>query len=189
MTFEIDTCNFTAPGQYSIIKLKDSDDEGAFTACEYDSNRFTIVYKVTNDITRSLSKLNLGDTVEIQTGLGTGYDIDSIPDGVVLVADESGIPGMLGLLRALVMRGKDCRLVLGYSTKDKIFMIDVFRNLCSNIEILTQDGSNGRQGTADEGIRKVEYVCAAGSIDMLDKLAKKSENGQFNLDGMNVTKW
>lgn len=189
MTFETDECNFTAPGQYSIIKMKDSDGEGAFTACEYDSNRFTVVFKISNDITRNLSQLELGDNVEVQTGLGNGYDVDIIPDGAVLVANGSGIPGMLGLLRALIMRGKDCRLVLGYSTKDKVFMIDVFRNLCSNIEILTADGSNGRQGTADEGIRKVEYVCAAGSIDMLDKLAKKSENGQFNLDGMNVTKW
>lgn len=189
MTFETDSCMFSAPGQYAIIKVIDTNNECSFTVCEYDSRRFTVVYHVNDDASEELAALTVGDTVEIITGLGNGYDVDIIPRGAVLVADANGVPGMLGLLRELLVRGTDCRLVLGYPSKDEVFMIDTFRNLCSNIEVLTKDGSNGRQGNADDGIRKVDYVCASGSIDMLDRLAKKASAGQFNLDGMNVTKW
>lgn len=189
MTFETDECKFTAPGQYSIVRIINSNSECEFTVCEYDSIRFTVVFRVNEDVREELSLLEVGDEVEVQTGLGNGYDISIIPDGAVLVADSNGVPGMLGLLRALLVNGKECRLVLGYPSKDGVFMLDTFRNLCNNIDILTTDGSNGRQGNADDGIRNVEYVCASGSIDMLDRLAKKAKAGQFNLDGMNVTKW
>lgn len=189
MTFETEKCNFTAPGQYATIKIDENGLECSFTVCEYDSNRFTLVFRVSDDASEELSAKELGDIIQVETGLGNGYVVDIIPDEAVLVADSNGVPGMLGLLRELIMKGKSCRLVLGYPSKDGTFMIDTFRNLCSNIEVLTADGSNGRQGNADDGIRKVDYVCASGSIDMLDRLAKKAKAGQFNLDGMNVTKW
>lgn len=189
MTLETDETHFTTPGQYAIIKLPNTDIEDAFTVSEYDGKRFTTVFKVDDDLTKHLSTLRLGDVVEVQTGLGNGYNVEIIPDGAVLLADTTGIPQMFGLLRELLIRGKQCKLVLGYSSKDRIFMIDPFRNLCNNIEILTADGSNGRQGRAYDGIRHAEYVCAAGSVEMLDNIAKKADAGQFNLDGMNVTTW
>jgi dihydroorotate dehydrogenase electron transfer subunit len=117
----------------------------------------------------------------VQTGLGNGYDVDLIPDGTILAADEDGIPEMLGLARELLMHGKNCRLVLGYSSKKDIFMLDAFRNLVNEIEVLTIDGSNGREGTPSDAIRKADYVCASGSAEMLRKLAAKTEDGQFSV--------
>lgn len=191
MKFTIETAetHFTAPGQYAILKLIDSDDESDFTVSEYDGKRFTTVFKMEADVYKKIGALELGDKLEIQTGLGNGYDVADIPDGVIVAADAMGIPQMLGLLRELLMRGKECKLILGYASKDKVFMLPQFRSLCNNIEILTEDGSNGRQGRAYDAVRNTEYVCAAGSIEMLDALAKKADAGQFNLDGMNVTKW
>ena len=89
--------------------------------------------------TDALSKYVEGDTLDVLTGLGNGYDVDSIPDNAVILADTTGIPQMLGLLRELLMRGKECRLILGYETKDHVFMMPQFRNLCNNIEVLTAD--------------------------------------------------
>lgn len=189
LTIETQETHFTAPGQYSIIRIPDTDIEGPYTVCEYDGKRFTIVFRTTEEVSCKLATLELGDKVEIKTGLGNGYDVESIPDGAVLLADTTGIPQMLGLLRELLMRGKDCRLVLGYSSSSKMFMVDTFRNFCNNIEILTADGSNGREGHAYDGIRNADYVCAAGSVEMFGNLGKKAKAGQFNIDGMNVSKW
>lgn len=191
MKFTIETAetHFTAPGQYAELRLTGSDDEGVFIVSEYDGKRFTTVFKMDGHPYESIAQLELGDKLEIRTGLGNGYDVDSIPNGAVVLADTTGIPQMLGLLRELLMRGKECRLVLGYETKDHVFMMPQFRNLCNNIEVLTADGSNGRQGHAYDGIRTAEYAVAAGSVEMLDNIARKADAGQFNLDGMNVTKW
>ena len=191
MKFTIQTqeTHFTRPGQYAELRLKGSEDEEMFIVSEYDGKRFTTVFKIDGRVYEDIATLELGDELEIRTGLGNGYDVDAIPDGAIILADITGIPQMLGLLRELLMRGKECKLILGYDTKDHVFMMPQFRNLCNNIEILTADGSNGRQGRAYDGIRKAEYVVAAGSVEMLDNLAKKADAGQFNLDGMNVTKW
>lgn len=191
MKFTIETAetHFTAPGQYAELRLCGTEDEGVFIVSEYDGKRFTTVFEMDGKPYESISQLELGDKLEIRTGLGNGYDVEAIPDGAVVLADTTGIPQMLGLLRELLMRGKECRLILGYETKDHVFMMPQFRNLCNNIEVLTADGSNGRQGHAYDGIRNADYVVAAGSVEMLDNLARKAEAGQFNLDGMNVTKW
>ncbi len=188
-TIETAETHFTRPGQYAELRLTGSEDEEAFIVSEYDGKRFTVVFKIDGKVYEEISRLELGDKLEVCTGLGNGYDVDDIPDGAVILADTTGIPQMLGLLRELLMRGKECKLILGYETKDHVFMMPQFRNLCNNIEVLTADGSNGRQGRAYDGIRKAEYVVAAGSVEMLDNLAKKADAGQFNLDGMNVTKW
>ena len=188
-TIETAETHFTRPGQYAELRLTGSEDEEAFIVSEYDGKRFTVVFKIDGKVYEEISRLELGDKLEVRTGLGNGYDVDDIPDGAVILADTTGIPQMLGLLRELLMRGKECKLILGYETKDHVFMMPQFRNLCNNIEVLTADGSNGRQGRAYDGIRKAEYVVAAGSVEMLDNLAKKADAGQFNLDGMNVTKW
>ena len=190
MTFELDDCKFSAPGQYANIRVKGSDLDGDYNMSEYDSNRFIVVYRVSTDMaSKELSLLELGDEAEVITGLGNGYTLDEIPNDAVIVADTTGIPQMLGLVKELLMQGKECKLYLGYSSKDRIFMIDFFRNLCNNIEILTADGSNGREGRADDAVRDAKYVCASGSIEMLDRLSKKAEAGQFNVDGTNVVKF
>lgn len=189
-TIETAETHFTRPGQYAEMRLIGSEEEDAFIVSEYDGKRFITVFKIDGSkVHEEIAKLELGDKLEIRTGLGNGYDVDSIPDNAVILADTTGIPQMLGLLRELLMRGKECKLILGYESKDHVFMMPQFRNLCNNIEVLTADGSNGRQGRAYDGVRKADYVVAAGSVEMLDNLAKKATAGQFNLDGMNVTKW
>lgn len=189
MVFSVENCKFTAPGQYVQIKIKGTNLEEEFSMSEYDSNRFTVVFRATDVVSKNLSLLEIGDEVLVVTGLGNGYDLDEIPSGVSIIADTMGVPEMLGLVKELLICGKECNLVLGFASKDKIFMIDSFRNLCKNIEILTMDGSNGREGRADDGIRDAEYVCASGSLEMLDRLSKKAKSGQFNVDGTNVVKF
>ena len=128
-----------------------------------------------------LSQLRPGDDVIVTAGLGNGFDLDAIPDGSCLVADDLGIPEMLGLARSLLMRGKGCRLILSYPTKKDIYMLDTFANLVNEIEVLTLDGSNGREGSASDAVRNAPYICAGGSLSMLKSLADKSDEGQFSL--------
>ena len=123
----------------------------------------------------------MGTEVYVRTGLGNGFDVDAIPEGAILAADIKGVSQMLSLTRELLMQGKNCKLVLGYPDKESIFMVSSFKNLCNDIEVLTEDGSNGRAGKVEDGIREAEYVCAGGSVEMLRKLSENTQNGQFNM--------
>jgi len=80
-----------------------------------------------------------------------------------------------------LMRGISCKLILSYPTKSDIYMLDSFRNLVNEIEVLTLDGSNGREGKASDVIRNASYVCAGGSLEMLKELADRARDGQFSL--------
>jgi dihydroorotate dehydrogenase electron transfer subunit len=152
-----------------------------YQVCDFDSNRFTIVFSTANPESRKLSELSPGDDVLVTTGLGNGFDMDAIPEGAYLVADGMGIPEMLGLARGLLMRGTGCKLALSYPSKKDVYMLDSFRNLVNEIEVLTLDGSNGREGNASDVIRHAPYVCAGGSLEMLKDLAAKTDDGQFSM--------
>jgi NAD(P)H-flavin reductase len=59
--------------------------------------------------------------------------------------------------------------------------LDSFKNLVNEIEVVTLDGSNGREGRAVDVVKNADYVMASGTLDMLKGLAEKSSGGQFSL--------
>lgn len=179
ITIDTAECQFTRPGQIALIELNDRRE--AFPVCEYDGKRFSVAVEVEGDFTKELSEAEMGTEVYVRTGLGNGFDVDAIPEGAILAADIKGVSQMLSLTRELLMQGKNCKLVLGYPDKESIFMVSSFKNLCNDIEVLTEDGSNGRAGKVEDGIREAEYVCAGGSVEMLRKLSENTQNGQFNM--------
>ena len=179
MTFDMGECDFSLPGQYAMIEAGGI--RRPYQVCDFDSNRFTIVFPVEDEESKRLASLEPGEEVLIATGLGNGFDLDAMPGDVCLVADDLGIPEMLGLARSLLMRGKNCRLILSYPSKKDIYMLESFRNLVNEIEVLTLDGSNGREGRASDAVRHASYICAGGSLGMLRSLADKADAGQFSL--------
>lgn len=179
MTIDMGECDFSLPGQYAMIEAGGM--RRPYQVCDFDSNRFTIVFPASGKESGVLAQLKPGDEVLVSTGLGNGFNLEAMPEEVYLVADDMGIPEMLGLARGLLMRGIRCKLVLSYPSKNDIYMLESFRNLVNEIEVLTLDGSNGREGKASDVIRNADYVCAGGSLDMLKELADRSKDGQFSL--------
>ena len=179
MTFDAGESGFEGPGQYAMIEARGR--RKPYQVCEYDSNRFTIVFEADDDISKDLSQLSVGDEVIIDGGLGTGFKSEDIPDEVCIVANGMGIPEMLGVARTLLVRGKKCRTVLEYPSKKDIYLLDSFKNLVNEIEVVTIDGSNGREGRAEDVVKSDEYVLASGTLDMLKKISEKVADGQFSL--------
>ena len=179
ITFDTDECKFRRPGQFAMIESGGV--VRPYPVCDYDSKRFSVVFRTDCDEGTQLLNMEIGQEVGSLTGLGNGFDVDAVPDGAYIVADSAGIAEMLELARSLLTRGKDFKAVLGYTSKDDIFMVDSYRTICNEIEVLTLDGSNGREGTAADVIRHADYVCASGSLPMLRKLVLRCSEGQFSL--------
>ena len=179
MTFDAGRSGFKKPGQYAMIEARGR--RKPYQVCEFDSNRFTIVFEADDDISKDLSELKVGDEVVIEGGLGTGFAPDDTPDEVCIVANGMGIAEMIGVARSMLMRGKRCKTVLEYPSKSEIFLLESFKNLVNEIEVVTVDGSNGREGTAADVVKQDDYVLAGGTLDMLKKLSEKVTSGQFSL--------
>lgn len=185
ITFDTEDCRFTRPGQFAMIEAGGM--VRPYPVCDYDSERFSVVFRTDGEHGKQLVNMAIGSEVGSLTGLGNGFDVDSVPDGSYLVADCAGVAEMLELARALLIRGKGFKAVLGYATKDDIYMVDSFRHICNEIEVLTLDGSNGREGMAADVIRNADYVCASGSLPMLRKLVLRCSEGQFSLSNQMLT--
>lgn len=179
ITFDTDDCRFRRPGQFAMIEAGGL--VRPFPVCDYDSKRFSVVFRADCEEGTQLLNTEIGTEVSALTGLGNGFDVDAIPDGAYIVADSAGVAEMLELARSLLTRGKSFKVVLGYTSRDDIFMVDSYRTICNEIEVLTLDGSNGREGTAADVIRDADYVCASGSLPMLKKLVLRCSEGQFSL--------
>lgn len=172
---------FVAPGQYAKLYVNGTNDGVMAPVAEYDSDRFIIILRVTDEAGKILASYEPGTMLEAELGLGDGFDIEAIPDGCVLAAEGIGIPSLLGLMRQLLMYGKDFRIVLGYDSMDSVYMLKPFETLASNLEIVTVDGSNGRKGHVSRAIHNEDYVCACASEEVLKELLPKTEDGQFAL--------
>ena len=98
MTFDMGECDFRLPGQYAMIEAGGV--RRPYQVCDFDSNRFTVVFPADGKESKILASLSPGEDVTVTMGLGNGFDLDAMPDEVLLVADDLGIPEMLGLSRA-----------------------------------------------------------------------------------------
>ena len=118
MTFDMGECDFRLPGQYAMIEAGGV--RRPYQVCDFDSNRFTVVFPADGKESKILAAQEPGDEVIVNMGLGNGFDLDAMPEEVLLVADDLGIPEMLGLSRVLLVRGIRCKLILSYPSQNDI---------------------------------------------------------------------
>mgnify|MGYP000482485678 FL=1 len=81
MTLETPECAFTAPGQFAMPEVPEKFLRRPISVSSYDSDRYVLIYKVVGDGTKKLSRMEPGEKISSLTGLGNGYDVDTIPDG------------------------------------------------------------------------------------------------------------
>ena len=182
MTLSTTECGFTKPGQFAMIEVPDRFLKRPISVSEYSDDHFTIIYKVVGEGTEILSNMKEGEKVKSLTGCGNGYDIDKIPEGAYIIGGGIGIPPMLGLMKELKKRGGKYKVVLGYNTKNEIFLLDEFRKITDNIIVMTADGSFGKKGFVTDAAEIFPYACACGPLPMLKALDKSTESGQFSLE-------
>ena len=182
MTLETEDCQFEAPGQFAMLELPDRFLRRPISVSAYDSERYTLVYKVVGKGTLQMSRMAAGEEIQALTGLGNGYDVDAVPDNSLIVGGGIGIPPMLQLVKQLVMAGKHARVVLGFNTAAEMFMTEEFELFSGDVTVMTADGSHGRKGFVTDAFQHEPYICACGPIRMLAALNQKCDRGQFSLE-------
>ena len=121
MVLSGDTSAITAPGQFVNIRLSGRFLRRPISVCDWEAGLLTIVYKVVGQGTRQMSLMAPGETLDLLTGLGNGYDLTPVGDSPVLVGGGVGVPPMYGLAKQLRALGKDVQVILGFNTEAEIF--------------------------------------------------------------------
>ncbi len=184
MVMSGDTSDITGAGQFVNIKLEGKYLRRPISVCDYDKDSLTLVYKVVGEGTEQMSEMKKGQTLNILTGLGNGYDTSLSGNKPLLVGGGVGVPPLYKLCKLLKAQGKTVTVILGFNTKDEIFYKNEFEKIADKLIITTVDGSEGIKGFVTAALdESCSYVYSCGPFPMLKALANAtSQSGQYSLE-------
>ena len=179
-----DTSDITASGQFVNIKLDGFFLRRPISVCDVEGDVLTIVYKVVGKGTEAMAKMTKG-TLDVLTGLGNGYDLSPAGDTPLLIGGGVGVPPLYLLCKRLLAEGKHPSVILGFNTKDEVFLEDDFRALGVPVTVTTVDASYGTKGFVTDamGDRNYSYFYTCGPEPMLKAVYRASTTeGQFSFE-------
>ena len=155
------------------------------SVCDYDDKSVTIIYKVVGKGTEIMAEAKEGDTFDVLTGLGNGYDTSVSGAHALLLGGGVGVPPLYNLCKKLIAEGKKVTVVLGFNTASEIFYAEEFAALGAEVRVTTVDGSFGIKGFVTDAIADVDYTYfyTCGPEPMLRAVYKATKTeGQFSFE-------
>jgi len=186
MILKGDTRYIKAPGQFINIKIDGCYLRRPISVSDWDENTITIIYKIFGKGTEIMSKMNVGEKLDILTGLGNGFNTNLSGQRPLLIAGGVGVPPMYRLCKELIQEGKSPIVVLGFNTKGEMFYENEFKNLGAKVYVSTVDGSFGIKGFVTDALKDLKdytYYYACGPMPMLKAVYENlTVNGQLSFE-------
>lgn len=215
-----DTSAMQTPGQFLALALPGFFLRRPMSVCDWDDQGLRLFYKVVGKGTQALMHKTDG-TLDALIGLGNGFSLADANDKTpVLVGGGVGVPPLFAVAKALVsardaQSGDDSSqrttrrkadvplklqetaapiVLLGFNTREEIFLADEFSALGCDVRLFTMDGSAGNKGTVLAGWdalcsqRRPEnyFVYTCGPMPMFRALysamQEKGIDGAFSLE-------
>ena len=186
------------PGQFLNIKLDGLFLRRPISVCDYDDKKIKIIYKIVGKGTRAMAEMRSGQTLDVLTGLGNGYDSSKAGTSPVLIGGGVGIPPLYGLLKALQRQRaagglahgeatgtEKIRVILGFNTAEEIFYQNEFEAAGAEVLLATADGSAGVKGFVTDVLAGLDYsyfyTCGPEAMfRAIERVAKTS--GQYSFE-------
>ena len=184
MVLEGDTSAITASGQFVNIQLTGKFLRRPISVCDYDERSLTIIYKVVGKGTAQMSAMTPGESLDILTGLGNGYDLELAGDAPLLIGGGVGVPPMYNLAKKLTAMGKTVHVILGFNTGSEIFYEEEFKALGCAVTVTTVDGSYGVKGFVTNALpESYTHFYTCGPEPMLKAVYKATTtSGQMSFE-------
>ena len=179
-----DVSDIIAPGQFINIKLEGLYLRRPISVFDTDNESVTIIYKVVGRGTKQMAEMKSGETLDVLTGLGNGYDTSLCEDKAVLLGGGVGVPPLYMLAKTLINEGKNVSVVLGFNTKDEVFCEEDFKALGADVTVTTVDGSYGVKGFVTDALPEdYDHFFTCGPEPMLKAVYKATKtSGQMSFE-------
>ena len=172
-------------GQFVNIQLDGLFLRRPISVCDCEGDVLTLIYKVVGRGTEKMSHMTEGESLDLLTGLGNGYNTAPSGDKPLLLGGGVGVPPLYMLCKKLISEGKHPTVILGFNKADEVFYEDEFKALGAEVIVCTADGSYGVKGfvtTAMEGI-DYTYFFTCGPEPMLKAVYKATTTeGQMSFE-------
>ena len=185
MLLKGDTQEITNCGQFVNIKLDGLFLRRPISVCDCEGDILTLIYKVVGRGTEQMSNMSCGETLDLLTGLGNGYDTSLSGQAPILLGGGVGVPPMYMLCKKLIAEGKKVSVILGFNKADEVFFEEEFKALGAKVTVTTVDGSYGVKGFVTDVMRDEDYsyFYTCGPEPMLKAVYNTSKTeGQFSFE-------
>ena len=185
MVLSGDTSAITGPGQFVNILLDGLYLRRPISVNDCADGLLTLIYKVVGKGTEQMAKMVAGQTLDVLTGLGNGYDMTVAGDRPLLVGGGVGVPPLYMLARLLREAGKEVTVILGFNTKDEVFGEEDFKAIGCKTLVTTVDGSYGVKGFVTGAMEGLDYTYfyTCGPEPMLKAVYRATTtSGQFSFE-------
>lgn len=197
MTLAGDTRGLTRPGQFAQVQVPGFYLRRPLSVFDWqpaEAGWMVLVYKALGKGTEALSKVALGASLDVLTGLGNGFQTDwagaDEAKAPLLIGGGIGVPPLYGLCKALLREGKAPRVILGFNTRQEIILREDFQALGAQTLVTTADGSEGTRGFVTDAAVQLsgafDYVYACGPEPMLKAVyalcGREGVGGQFSFE-------
>ena len=185
MVLEGDTSDITASGQFVNIKIDGFYLRRPISVCDVEDDKLTLIYKVVGKGTEAMRDMKSGETLDVLTGLGNGYDLSVSSEKPLLLGGGVGVPPLYNLAKKLIAEGKEVTVILGFNSKVDVFYENVFAALGAKVLVTTADGSYGIKGFVTDAVKDLDYTYfyTCGPEPMLKAVYKTlTTSGQFSFE-------
>lgn len=136
------------------------------------SNTLTLLIQVVGKGTRTLSELNIGDSLNLVYPLGHGFSIEG--KNILLVGGGAGIAPLLHLAKCFSAKGIHPTILLGGRTASLIPVQKEFEPF-GTVAFATEDGSLGEKGLVTQHslfIGNYDHIFTCGPTPMMKAVAR-----------------
>ena len=164
------------PGQFIIFRIDEAGERVPLTIAGYDREKgtVTIIFQKVGYTTERLDTLKEGDALLDFVGpLGEPSHTEGIRRAAV-IGGGLGVAIAYPQARALHEAGAKVDLIVGFRSEQLIILKDELEAACSELTIMTDDGSNGRKGFVTQALEEklrageqYDEVIAIGPLPMM----------------------
>lgn len=178
------------PGEFLHIKPTSEGSDPllrrAFSIYDFNESQGTVdvLYKVFGRGSAILSRVGIGQTLDLLGPLGNGFPIPEHPKQLLLVGGGVGIPPIYLLAKTCLERGHDPKKIsflMGFGTANDSRLGERVEQLAIEQAVSTDDGTRGHKGFVSDLLRaKLEggaagngsVICACGPEGMLKAIQR-----------------
>ncbi len=172
------------PGGFVNIRLDGLFLRRPISVYDSEPGSLTILYKVVGKGTEQMAAMKPGETLDVLTGLGNGYDLSKSGETPVLLGGGVGVPPLYLLAKKLIAEGKKPQAVLGFNTAAEVFGEAEFKALGCGVTVATADGSYGVKGFVTDALpEEYSYFYTCGPEPMLRAVYRATKtSGQLSFE-------
>ena len=172
------------PGGFVNIRLDGLFLRRPISVYDSEPGSLTILYKVVGKGTEQMAAMKPGETLDVLTGLGNGYDLSKSGETPVLLGGGVGVPPLYLLAKKLIAEGKKPQAVLGFNTAAEVFGEAEFKALGCGVTVATADGSYGVKGFVTDALpEEYSYFYTCGPESMLRAVYRATKtSGQLSFE-------